>query len=175
MRYVSAMLAPSGPGRMAERAGLFAVATVGALAVAPSAGATTYFATWTDTTDGFSDSFDLTYSDANPGVGADYAVSNESGGYQATDMVFDLVSYNGGASFLASSITNRNMKFDFFDPNPYTGDSSGALDPGVYTGEFSSTLTISVPEPEAWALIVGGAAMAGGALRARRRKVASLA
>jgi hypothetical protein len=174
MKYATAMLAPTACGRMPERLGLSVVATLGALAAASSASAVEYYATWTNTTYDFSDSFDLTFSSANPGVGADYSVTNESGDYGSTDLDFNLVSYNGGLTDLVNANTYANVKFEIFNPSPYAGDPSGALDPGVYSGNFGSTLSISaVPEPEAWALIVVGAGLAGGALRSRRRRVAS--
>jgi hypothetical protein len=178
MKYASAMLAPAGSGRMAERLGLFAVATAGALAAAPTASALEYYATWTDSGDGFSDTFDLTPFLVEPGTGAAYTVTNETGGYGFVDAVFLQADYTGvapqGFGFVVGPTAKKK---DGFVPSPYAGDPAGALVPGSYTGyAFDSVLTISaIPEPEAWALIVSGAGFVGGALRSRRRRAAALA
>lgn len=47
--------------------------------------------------------------------------------------------------------------------------SAGAL--GFYTG----TLTVTVPEPAVWLLMIGGFGVAGAAMRFRRRRVAAIA
>jgi len=66
-------------------------------------------------------------------------------------------------------------KLDFsLSGTPYTG-SSFTLTPGVYHGYFGTVLTLGIPEPDAWALLIAGAAMAGGAVRIARRRRQSAA
>ena len=62
-------------------------------------------------------------------------------------------------------------KIDTFAPSVYSGNPASPVAPGVYSGtSYGATLTLSaVPEPEAWALMVAGVAMAGGAARVARR------
>ena len=61
----------------------------------------------------------------------------------------------------------------FFSPSP----NPGVLAAGSYTADFAGgSLTLTgpggVPEPEAWALLIAGASMVGGARRASRRRMA---
>jgi hypothetical protein len=74
-----------------------------------------------------------------------------------------------------SALTNRLVTFSFdgADRNKVLGFRLGST-----TNAFeidSISLTSAVPEPASWALMIGGFGMVGGALRSRRRSVASFA
>jgi len=57
-----------------------------------------------------------------------------------------------------------------------SGDKITSLSLGKIALTDGSTLTVSAaPEPATWALMFGGVAMAGGALRLSRKKTAALA
>ena len=62
------------------------------------------------------------------------------------------------------------VKLEIFAP-PIYNDAPFVLHPGVYTTQTGGVVTLTaVPEPEAWALLIAGAALTGGALRGARRR-----
>ena len=77
----------------------------------------------------------------------------------------------------ASSTPFANQVYDSVKPGLYAAGSAPVLQPGVYVGDYDGyTLTLGVPEPDAWALLIAGAALTGGALRtSRRRRVSATA
>jgi hypothetical protein len=68
---------------------------------------------------------------------------------------------------------------DTFSPALYDGSQSYYEVPkGTWTGTGGTVLTITeqgVPEPGTWALVLGGTALVGGALRSARRRPAMVA
>lgn len=104
----------------------------------------------------------------------------------------DVDSYFGTG--LAGSSPFTNQTYDSFKPAFYSGAGPGVLQPGIYEGDFlllpepdvSPSLAVTpdipalndgfqlvlsaVPEPDAWALLIAGAAIVGSALRASRKR-----
>ncbi len=195
MSYAFAMLAPAGSA--ATRLGaLGVIAAAGSLAAAPAAQATELMGTWTSQF-GFDDTF---YVQSNGGVAdgsaddyylfdtqfgggtaanfIDFAITGDSYGYTAIVFGDGTTGFAGSDGYVgiggAQSGPSVSIgKKDSLVGPIYNGNTTGfVLQPGVYTGDYyGSTLTLTaVPEPDAWALLVAGAALAGGAARLTRRR-----
>ena len=151
--FALAMLAPAGAALMATSA----------------AQATTFTGTWDNPGVSFSDTFTFY---ANPA----FANSGEVGYYLTSDSLGNngVVFGASGDPSLIGIVNGSAVKGDIFTPDVYSGvPGTFVLAPGVYTGSFGSTLTLTVtaiPEPDAWALMVAGVALAGGAARTARRR-----
>lgn len=78
---------------------------------------------------------------------------------------------------LLSYVFGREGKADFYSQVVF--DPNGTVYRGFFqeatNGGLASVTYAAVPEPEAWALLLAGSAVAGVALRARRRKAAATA
>ena len=170
MKFTSTMLAR----------GAFTAATVGGLALASSAQAVTLLGKWT-TPAGFLETFQVqsTGGYVDPGLPPsfiNFTVTNDSLG-----SVRLAIGPQSGVdcAIIGDSVFAHPTKVDVFAPNTLYNDNpvGFVLQPGVYTSLVGSTLTFAaVPEPDAWAMLIAGAAMAGGALRvARRRQSAATA
>ena len=159
----------------------------GAVTLAPAAHAVTLYGSFTDAALGYSETFQLQsdggVADALPDF-TDFALTNDSlGNILATvgdnttgfkaSMGIDIDSYFGTG--LVGSTPFTGQTYDSFKPALYDSSQSvGVLQPGTYEGDFFGyTLVLStsaVPEPEAWSLLIAGAAMVGGAVRASRKR-----
>jgi len=118
-------------------------------------------------------------------------VGDNTTGFKATFTGEPVDSYFGTGP--AGSSPFNGQTFDSFKPALYSSSMSpGVLQAGTYLGDIflsedsaarasvtngispsfdGAILVLSgVPEPDAWALLIAGAAMVGGALRASRRK-----
>jgi hypothetical protein len=161
--------------------GVLAVASAGAAMVAPMAHASPLVGTF----DGglgnpaYVEAFDVQsnggYVDEGSSAYFDFAVTNDT---QGNNVLFfgDLTTKGFFGTGTDSGAGASATKFDFTFP-PFYADAPFTLQPGVYQGDFGTTLTLTaVPEPEAWALLIAGAALVGGAARvARRRQSAAIA
>jgi hypothetical protein len=81
--------------------------------------------------------------------------------------------FGGGLSLYAPG---NNVLFDSYGPRLYSGsDSAPSFGPGTYWLGGSvltiSTVTSAVPESAAWAMMIGGFGLVGGAMRVRSRKL----
>lgn len=107
------------------------------------------------------------------GIGLTSVVSNVAGFSVARTggNVFNLggtVTFTGGSAALAQGA--NTLRFAYGTPTPQaSGDESFGISSVVVTGDAPSA---AVPEPAAWALMLTGFALMGGALRTRRRAVA---
>jgi hypothetical protein len=153
----------------------YAFAMLGAVAVAPAAHATTLFGTFTNGS--FTETFDVNEA-ALGAVGGSglFPLMNDSQGATVLLAAESSTGLSGGIATLYVPLVGSSTQVakDTFAPSPYDS-ATGMLVPGNYTvSQFGSTLTLSalagVPEPEAWALLIAGAAMTGGALRGARRR-----
>ena len=166
MKYAFAMLAP---GAMVMLASAAQGATIDGVLSNPEGTGPAYVETF---------NVDITgYVDQGSSNLFDFRLFNDShgnntlsfGDYTTTGLFG--TGYNSGVGVSFS-------KIDFTFPGaPGYDDAPFTLQPGTYTGFFGTTLTLSAPEPDAWALLIAGAAMTGAALRVsrRRRQVASSA
>ena len=165
--------------------GAFTAATVGGLALASSAQAATLLGKWT-TPAGFLETFQVQstggYVDpSTPPSAINFTVTHDSLGSKRLAFISqsDVPGSGPDLALIADSKLNGGTKIDLFAPNTLYNDNpvGFVLQPGVYHGLAGSTLTFAaVPEPDAWAMLIAGAAMAGGALRfARRRQSAATA
>jgi hypothetical protein len=197
LSYAFSMLAPTGSAA-ARFSALGLAATAGALAMGPGAHATELMGTWTS--GDFSDTFYLQSNGGVPDGSADgyyitgttaadyidFAITGDAYGYTA-------IVFGDGATGYNDNNTDGFVGIGYGQPGPfvnvqaydsmkgpsplkqpiYSGSPTGfVLQPGTYIGDFNGgTLTLSaVPEPDAWALLVAGAALAGGAARFSRRR-----
>jgi len=127
-----------------------------------------------DLTSGFT--FNSSSASAPPFGAFDYGIScvrpncgpGWGGGY-ADPLTFK-VTANSGTLSLASLVFNTNGGQDIY----FTTD---LVNPAGKTGNVGATLhaTTAVPEPASWAMFIGGFGLIGGALRRRKRMVASVA
>ncbi len=158
----------------------------GAVAIAPAAHAVTLYGSFSNSATSYSETFEVRsdggVADALPDF-TDFTLINDSlgntlatvgdntTGFKAAVTGVPIDSYFGTGPTGSSPFTNQT--YDSFKPPLYFAPQSpGVLTPGTYVGDFAgSVLTLSaVPEPEAWALLIAGAAMVGGSLRASRRR-----
>ena len=164
----------------------------GSMALPTAAGATTLFGSFTNSAAGLSETFEIQsdggVTDSSPAY-TDFVLTNDSlgntlatvgdntTGFKAAIFDVDSDSYFGTGS--SSSSVFSGQTYDSFKSPLYSAtEAPGVLQAGTYTGDFEgSTLVLSatplsaVPEPEAWALLIAGAAMVGGSLRGSRRRV----
>ena len=153
MTLAIAMLAPAGA----------------AVIAAPAAQATIFTGVWTNQ-NGYTDTFTFNDTDivAANSSEMDYALLSDQLG---NNMVGLATTGDISGVYLNGTAT----KIDILSPAPYSGNTAApGIKAGVYAGQaFSSTLILTaapVPEADAWALMVAGAAMAGGSLRGARRR-----
>ena len=157
MKYAFAMLAPC------------------AVALAPAAHAVILQGSLTNPLDSYVETFDVSstsgYVDQNDSGVFDFQVTNDS---QGNNTLFFGDSFDSGifGTGVNSGSGVSVSKLDFaFPEGAIYNDTPFTLTPGTTTGYFDTTLTLSaVPEPDAWALLVAGAALVGGAARASRRR-----
>lgn len=82
--------------------------------------------------------------------------------------------FGGGLSLYS---TGNNVVLDSYGPRLYGGsESAPSFGPGTYwlgggTVLTISTVTSAVPESAAWAMMIGGFGLVGGAMRVRSRKL----
>jgi hypothetical protein len=83
----------------------------------------------------------------------------------------------GDINDLSYKIYQSTGQYDYYSHVVF--DSEGATYLGsVHVGQDGGLIDVTygpVPEPDAWALLIAGSALAGGALRARRRKGLAIA
>jgi hypothetical protein len=114
---------------------------------------------------------------------ADFVLSNDSMGNTVATAGDETTGFksnfsNTGDSYFgtgpAGSSARNNQTSSSFKPVLYSSTAATpVLQAGTYRADFGGGLTLTlsaVPEPEAWALLIAGAAMTGGALRASRRR-----
>ena len=131
---------------------------------------------------GFDASFELPTS-PTPDFADDgylFAITGVRGFGTSATGVADLSFFNGGATggLLISDPATLNFLFDANGVQLYTGSENAPIFrtgtfrlTGLSTpGDFVVTIA-SVPEPASWAMMIGGFALAGGAMRYRRRTV----
>jgi hypothetical protein len=157
----------------------------GSAVLAPSAQAAVLYGVFE--LPGYTESFDI-QTTGTPDMAsdfADFALSNDSLGNTLAivgDNTTGLKSSGSGSPGIDSYFgtgsstsvpfggqTYTSLKGTLYDPSIPTP----VLLPGSYTSDFvgpGSLLLSTVPEPEAWALLIAGAAMTGGALRVSRRR-----
>lgn len=99
---------------------------------------------------------------------AGIANRSESGVWMPTAGAFGSDAYSGG-SFVYANIRNfASLTARDWD---YAG-SYGAFGDVQFKADFSAGATSGVPEPAAWAMLIGGFGLAGGAVRRRRDRLA---
>jgi hypothetical protein len=99
-----------------------------------------------------------TAGDETTGFKSNFGATGDS--YFGTGRAGSSVGVNQNASSLKPVLYSSTATTPVLQAGTYNTDLGGGL-----------TLTLSaVPEPEAWALLIAGAAMTGGALRAARRR-----
>jgi hypothetical protein len=193
--HALAMLAPGGQETQTRRAGrgkafaAFAAATAGTLMIAPLAHASTLYGYWVDPNDGFDDAFTL---DSTAGVAdpapddIDFPLLTDAYGYTGIEFGDGTTGYKeDGDGFVGIGVYTPGSgvstnKIDSIDPAAFSGVLAGfTLQPGLYYGDFAGSellLTLTpLPEPDAWALLIAGAGMVGGVMRARRRQLPAMA
>jgi len=112
-------------------------------------------------------SFDWLYtSDDDPGFDSSwFAVGDDVSDFENITAIYTALSDTGGESGSLSIAVNAGQLIAF-----NVDSEDGLFGPGVLTiSDFSAPLG-SVPEPATWAMMIGGFALAGAAMR--RRKVA---
>jgi hypothetical protein len=158
--------------------GVIAAVCAGAM-MAPAAHATELVGTWIDPLNGFIDSFTVQstggYADPAGGDYIDFALTGDVNGFNA--IAFGDAAANGYAAIgFANSGGVNAFFYDLLSPPVFNGTVTGfVLQPGFYfSNAYGSTLELApasaVPEPDAWALMIAGAALAGGAWRVARRR-----
>ena len=154
----------------------------GSAAVSTTAHAAVLYGDFRNTTTGYNETFDIQttgtpesdtdYTDfalTNDSMGNTIATAgNETTGFKGSSIVSNGYFGTGGVG----SSEGVNQMSDQFKPPLYTSTvATPVLHGGTYQSIFQGGFTLSlVPEPDAWALLIAGAAMTGGALRASRRR-----
>ena len=160
----------------------------GAVALSPAAHAVTLYGSFTNGGLGYAETFQLQsdggVADAMPHY-TDFALTNDSLGNTLATVGDDTTGLKSEMNGMpidgyfgtgpAGSVPFGGQTFDSLKPALYDSSQTvGVLQPGTYIGDFDGfTLVLStgaVPEPDAWALLIAGAAMVGGAVRASRKR-----
>ena len=146
----------------------YALAMLG-VAMAPAANAATWVGSFVDASEGIYETFDINTVPAfSGGDVASFTLTNDNLGATNLTVIEGLI-FGPGTEFVETSAGSTVVAKDFFSPPPY--DPSTGLVAGVYSDSLEgSVLSLGVPEPAAWALMIAGAAMAGGALRQDRQR-----
>jgi PEP-CTERM motif len=156
--------------------GVLAACLMGMAMVAPAAKAKLLHATLTASGD-FQDTFTIE-SDAGVPVPGNpdaifFPITNDGAGFTAA-IFHDLNDSATGAFGTGTSPADFSLAFgDTFLPPLYDGMPAASfnLAPGRYEGFlFDSVLTLAVPEPATWSLMIAGAAAIGVLLVGRRRR-----
>jgi hypothetical protein len=157
--------------------GVLAACLAGSLMVAPAAQAKLLHATLTVALEGLIDTFTI---ESNGGVQLPgdpdaifFPISNNTTGFTAVTFS-DLNVGAFGAFGIGTSPANFSPQFaDAFLPPVYDGTPAASfnLAPGTYNGFLQgSVLTLAVPEPTTWTLMIAGAAAIGSLQVGRRRR-----
>jgi hypothetical protein len=153
----------------------------GSAVLAPSAQAAVLYGVFE--LPGYTESFDIQTTGTPDAISdyTDFALSNDSLGNTFAIVGDDTTGLKGsgadsyfGTSSSSSSPLSQTQTYTSLKPALYSAsDPTPVLLPGLYASDFvgpGSLLLSTVPEPEAWALLIAGAAMTGGALRVSRRR-----
>ncbi len=161
---------------------VLAACLAGSLALAPAAQAKLLYATLTVASEGLLDTFTIE-SDGGIQLPGDpdaifFQITNDASGFTAVTFQ-DLNDGSFGAFGTGTSPANFSPQFaDTFLPSVYDGTPAASfnLAPGAYNGFlFGSVLTLAVPEPATWTLMIAGAAAIGALQVGRRRRQSAAA